>query len=325
MPKIDPWKFVEKDKWKNDLRPALGGVYYKNGYVYATDSMVLVKFKSDYPKSYEGKIMDKNGNQIRHKGNPVTKYPNADAVIPDIRQSDEFIIDIKALENALSGVEKPKKNELIGKKLVIYPEGYKENELENSVSPSIFRGEKGRASTPGLATYNAWLFKKAILPFMKASGANHIYMDRERSDARGALITNGTDIALIMPLQNYDPSEASKEPETIVYKTKEVGIVPKNAKNSTNAQKPKQTKTAKTNTNMKRTTKKSTSRKAATTMRDASRILKAQKDDYQKIFAAEVKKSKDPKAGAKKAGKIYRDRYGATATARWKKALKRAK
>lgn len=75
-------------------------------------------------------------------------------------------------------------------------------------------------------------------------------------------------------------------------------------------------------------TRKRTTAKAhgsSTTMRDASRILKAQKDDYQKIFRAEVKKSKDPKAGAKKAGKIYRDRYGATATARWKKALKRAK
>lgn len=75
-------------------------------------------------------------------------------------------------------------------------------------------------------------------------------------------------------------------------------------------------------------TRKRTTAKAhgsSTTMRDASRILKAQKDDYQKIFRAEVKKSKDPKDGAKKAGKIYRDRYGATATARWKKALKRAK
>lgn len=67
------------------------------------------------------------------------------------------------------------------------------------------------------------------------------------------------------------------------------------------------------------------SRKSATTVKHASRILKAQKDDYKKIFRSEVKKSKDPKAGAKKAGKIYRDRYGATATARWKKALKRAK
>lgn len=73
----------------------------------------------------------------------------------------------------------------------------------------------------------------------------------------------------------------------------------------------------------KRTTAKK--RSGATTMSCASKILKAQKADYQHIFRTEVKKSKNPKEGAKKAGKIYRDRYGATATARWKKALKRAK
>ena len=78
-----------------------------------------------------------------------------------------------------------------------------------------------------------------------------------------------------------------------------------------------------TDMNRKRNTAKAHG--SATTMRDASLILKKQKNAYKKIFAAEVKKSKDPKAGAKKAGKIYRDRYGATATARWKKALKRAK
>lgn len=57
----------------------------------------------------------------------------------------------------------------------------------------------------------------------------------------------------------------------------------------------------------------------------AAKILKAQKDDYQKIFRSEVKKAGDPKEGAKNAGRIYRERYGATAEARWKKALKRAK
>ena len=75
-------------------------------------------------------------------------------------------------------------------------------------------------------------------------------------------------------------------------------------------------------------TKKRTTAKAhgsSTTMRDASLILKKQKAAYQKIFRAEVKKSKDPKDGAKKAGIIYRNRYGSTAEARWKRALQRAK
>lgn len=81
---------------------------------------------------------------------------------------------------------------------------------------------------------------------------------------------------------------------------------------------------------MKRTTKKSAcstngARKSSSTMRTASKILHAQKEDYQKIFRSEVKKASNPVQGAKNAGRIYRDRYGATAAARWKKALKRAK
>lgn len=89
-----------------------------------------------------------------------------------------------------------------------------------------------------------------------------------------------------------------------------------------------ETKPQKNDTTMKKTTKKSTRKAAAsmsTTMKTASSILKAQKKDYQAIFRAEVKKSKNPNEGAKKAGRIYRERYGSTATARWKRALHRAK
>lgn len=73
------------------------------------------------------------------------------------------------------------------------------------------------------------------------------------------------------------------------------------------------------------TKKESTKKTGKKTVNFAAKILKSQKCDYQKIFRQEVKKAGDPKQGAKNAGKIYRDRYGATATARWKKALKRAK
>ena len=57
----------------------------------------------------------------------------------------------------------------------------------------------------------------------------------------------------------------------------------------------------------------------------AVKVLQRQKDDYKKIFKEEVRKSKNPRQGAKKAGEIYRSRYGATPTARWKRALKAAK
>lgn len=320
MPINDPFKLALKFVGNDKLRPAMTGVYHKGGYIYATDALKILKAKADYPKSREGKILDKNMQPITSDGQIVNKYPNADAVIPDLKKMDEFVIDVKAVENALSKVTRPKKGDN-SKKIVMYPEGYSEKNFVYSIPPSIFAETKGRPSTPGLATYDAWLFKTSILPFMKSSGADRIFMDKERSDARGAVITDGIDMALIMPLLNDDPEEASIDPDAIVYKTKQVGLINKKTQKT---QTKTQTKTSKPTTmTRKRTTAKAHGSSA--TMRDASRILKAQKDDYKKIFAAEVKKSKDPKAGAKKAGKIYRDRYGATATARWKKALKRAK
>ena len=322
MPIKDPFKLALKFVGNDKLRPAMTGVYHKGGYIYATDSHKMLKAKADYPKSREGKILDKNMRQITSDGQIVTKYPNADAVIPDLQKMDEFVIDVKAIENALLKVNRPKKNGDNAKKIVVYPEGYNEKNLVSSIPPSIFAGTKGRPSTPGLATFDAWIFKSSIIPFMKSSGANRIFMDKERSDARGAVITDGVDMALVMPMFNNDPEESAIDPEAIVYKTKQVGIV--NKQSQKKKQTKTQTKTPKPTTmTRKRTTAKAHGR--STTMRDASRILKAQKDDYQKIFRAEVKKSKDPNAGAKKAGEIYRDRYGATATARWKKALKRAK
>lgn len=313
MPIKDPFKLALKFVGNDKLRPAMTGVYHKGGYIYATDSHKMLKAKADYPKIREGKILDKNMQPITSGGQIVNKYPNADAVIPDLKKMDVFVIDVKAVENALSKVTRPKKGD-DSKKIVMYPEGYSEKNLVYSTPSSIFSGTKGRPSTPGLATFDAWIFKSSILPFMKSSGANRIFMDKERSDARGSVITDGVDMDLIMPLLNDNPEEASIDPEAIIYKTKKVGIVNKQT----------QTKTSKpTVMTRKRTTAKAHG--SSTTMRDASRILKAQKDDYQKIFRSEVKKSKEPKAGAKKAGKIYRDRYGATATARWKKALKRAK
>lgn len=68
-----------------------------------------------------------------------------------------------------------------------------------------------------------------------------------------------------------------------------------------------------------------TKKKTADTVKKAQVILSGQKREYQRIFASEVKKSKDPKEGAKKAGRVYRESYGNTATARWQNALKKAK
>lgn len=71
---------------------------------------------------------------------------------------------------------------------------------------------------------------------------------------------------------------------------------------------------------MKRKTKKQTTGKVKT----AQKILNQQKKEYQAIFKAEVRKSRDSKEGAKRAGEIYRKKFGYTASARWKRALRKA-
>lgn len=61
------------------------------------------------------------------------------------------------------------------------------------------------------------------------------------------------------------------------------------------------------------------------TIKRAKKVLVAQKNDYQRIFKAEVRKGGDSKKAAVRAGSIYRSRYGATRKARWNRALRDAK
>lgn len=69
----------------------------------------------------------------------------------------------------------------------------------------------------------------------------------------------------------------------------------------------------------------SSTRKSSAVIRRAQHILESQKADYGKIFKAEIRKGGSPTNAAKRAGSVYRDRYGATAQKRWKNALKLAK
>ena len=66
-------------------------------------------------------------------------------------------------------------------------------------------------------------------------------------------------------------------------------------------------------------------KKTSNTIQKAKRILDSQKNDYQRIFKAEVRKGGDSKKAAVRAGSIYRSRYGATKKSRWNNALKEAK
>lgn len=290
MGKIDPWKFAKKSE-KVELRPSLTGLGYKDGYVYATDAYILLRQKEPYAKKYEGKVISKEGKVISET---PTKYVS---VIPDLKLYRPWRIDTRRLDLTIKrGVEHNSKI----KKMPRY-ERYSVPEILNVVLyEKDSRNNRQKVIAIGL------LYAKKLLYYLEKSGTDTIWTKADGSTSKPLIAYNKDTLLMLMPVFSLD---GNQEVHCPIYPIREEKT---------------QTKTSKPTT----MTKKRTTAKAhgsSTTMRDASRILKAQKDDYQKIFRAEVKKSKDPKAGAKKAGKIYRDRYGATATARWKKALKRAK
>lgn len=78
-------------------RPQLRGVYHKDGYAIATDTHVLVADKRKYDKENDGKIIDKDGNEIE------LGYPNAFAVVP--RRIISSDIDAMDLLNFIAGVK----------------------------------------------------------------------------------------------------------------------------------------------------------------------------------------------------------------------------
>lgn len=70
--------------------------------------------------------------------------------------------------------------------------------------------------------------------------------------------------------------------------------------------------------------KKSTER-ANATMRKASKIYEEQKETYRKMLKTKVRQGKKVTVAAKEASKTYKELYGQTPSARWKRAMREAK
>ena len=67
-------------------------------------------------------------------------------------------------------------------------------------------------------------------------------------------------------------------------------------------------------------------RSISATIKEAEKLLKKAKEDYKKIFRAEIRrKTGGSKAAAIRAGAQYRKKYGTTRNKRWQNALKEAK
>lgn len=65
--------------------------------------------------------------------------------------------------------------------------------------------------------------------------------------------------------------------------------------------------------------------KASAVTRKACSIYDEQKQTYQKMLKTKVRQGKPVPQAAKEASKAYKQMYGATPTARWKRALREAK
>lgn len=64
---------------------------------------------------------------------------------------------------------------------------------------------------------------------------------------------------------------------------------------------------------------------ASATIKKAQRIYKEQKEDYAGMIKTKCKQGKKVTTAAKEASAVYKKMYGATPTARWKRALREAK
>lgn len=65
--------------------------------------------------------------------------------------------------------------------------------------------------------------------------------------------------------------------------------------------------------------------KAAAATKKAVAIYNEQKETYQKLLKTKVRQGKKVTTAAKEASKVYKDMYGATPTARWRHAQRRAR
>ena len=75
----------------------------------------------------------------------------------------------------------------------------------------------------------------------------------------------------------------------------------------------------------KRTKKRTAPAKASAVTKKAVAIYNEQKETYQKMLKTKCRQGMKAPAAATSASKVYKDMYGSTPTARWKRALREAK
>lgn len=93
MQRFNIYNFVGSDKY----RAPLTGVYHDGGYKVATDAMVLIAIKAEYPEELEHHIISKDGQEV------LAKYPSWKGCIPDSRDYEVYKVDLKEYDEFIRG------------------------------------------------------------------------------------------------------------------------------------------------------------------------------------------------------------------------------
>lgn len=93
-------RFIPKLKADLLTHPAWGGVFHKQGCLYATDGFIAAKIPAKYSEEFEGVVIDKKGEKIG------TSFPNVDRILPNWSDTDLIGLDLKQLEKACKNVQR---------------------------------------------------------------------------------------------------------------------------------------------------------------------------------------------------------------------------
>jgi hypothetical protein len=178
-------EFAEKDKKKNEVRPALSGVYHDGGYVVATDGFVLLARKEDYDKSLEGKVTDQKGNMV------ATAYPKWQKLVSPANGYSAGV-EINGLHSFVRGVFVKLKSK-------------KANKRNRSTIGIAFKDANGE-----IRLYNANNLDK-FLSGMESIGAKDIIVDASLGGLYATSV-HGYVVVVPTPVQNLDAGIFVYEP-----------------------------------------------------------------------------------------------------------------
>ena len=102
------YRVTDKETKKQTIKSKYAGIFFKNGYAYATNAFILIKTKMDYPSEFEGMNVNRDGSLNPDYHTPfeavITKTKEAGRWPITISQSKVKSLDSIAANNKKEGL-----------------------------------------------------------------------------------------------------------------------------------------------------------------------------------------------------------------------------